>query len=577
MRFLVLATDYDGTIAHHGKVDAATRDALAAVRASGRKLVLVTGRELPDLEKVLAASDMQLQSFDAIVAENGALVHRPASKQTRLIGEPPPPAFVEALRAAGVAPLSVGQVIVATWQPHEAVVLETIRALGLELQVIFNKGAVMVLPSGINKAVGLRAALDELGLSRHNAVGVGDAENDHAFLSECECAVAVGNALPALKERADLLTEGHQGDGVQELVAKMVGSDLATVGHRLTRHALELGETLGDPSPRLVRLPQYGGPVLLAGTSGGGKSTLATALLEQLGEHGYQCCIIDPEGDYGELPGVSPLGDARHAPSPSEVLERLAPPTQSAAVSLLGVPFPDRAGFFEGLLPHLQEMRSRLGRPHWLVVDEAHHVLPTGRPGVLALPTTFSNVLLITVHPDHVAPALLEQVAVVLVIGAAPRETLASFCSAAGCRAPEVPADPLPPGEALVWFRGVQPPAVLRVRTRPPTAERRRHVRKYAAGELGPDRSFYFRGADGKLNLRVQNLQLFVQTADGVDDGTWLHHLRQGDYSRWFSEAIKDPELAAEAAAIEEDRGLDAATSRARIRAAIEKRYTAAA
>src|SRR5439155_24116391 len=186
MRFHVLATDYDGTIAHHGAVDAATEEALTRVRATGRKLILVTGRELGDLQKVFPT----LELFDAIVAENGALVHQPAKRTTRLLGERPPEIFASTLREHGVAPLSVGEVIVATWQPHEAVVLDTIRALGLELQVIFNKGAVMVLPSGINKAVGLRAALDDLGLSAHNAVGVGDAENDHAFLSVCECAVA---------------------------------------------------------------------------------------------------------------------------------------------------------------------------------------------------------------------------------------------------------------------------------------------------------------------------------------------------------------------------------------------------
>jgi hypothetical protein len=130
-----------------------------------------------------------------------------------------------------------------------------------------------------------------------------------------------------------------------------------------------------------------------------------------------------------------------------------------------------------------------------------------------------------------------------------------------------------------VWFRGTPrgQPGILRFRARPPAAERRRHLRKYAAGELGPDKSFYFRGPEAKLNLRVQNLQLFVQTAEGVDDETWRHHLRAGDYSRWFREAIKDPELAAEAEAIETAGDLDAAESRARIRAAIEKRYTAAA
>ena len=110
-----------------------------------------------------------------------------------------------------------------------------------------------------------------------------------------------------------------------------------------------------------------------------------------------------------------------------------------------------------------------------------------------------------------------------------------------------------------------------------PKAERRRHVRKYAAGELGPDKSFFFKGPEDKLNLRAYNLELFVQMAEGVDDETWVHHLRQGDYSRWFQEAIKDPDLASEAAAIEKDTALAPHESRARIRGAIEARYTAAA
>src|SRR5438067_512732 len=161
MRYLGLACDYDGTIAHHGKVDDATIAALERVQASGRKLLLVTGRELGDLISVFP----RLELFDRVVAENGALLYRPSTKEQKVLGEPPPDSFVERLRTAGVKPLSVGRVIVATWEPHETTVLEAIRELGLELQVIFNKGAVMVLPAGVNKASGLRAALDELGLS----------------------------------------------------------------------------------------------------------------------------------------------------------------------------------------------------------------------------------------------------------------------------------------------------------------------------------------------------------------------------------------------------------------------------
>ncbi len=172
MRYFVLATDYDGTIATDGRVNEKTLAAIERLRASGRKLILVTGRQLDDLQQVFERLDL----FDYVVAENGALLYSPATRQEKLLGSQPPQEFIQALRDRHVDPLSVGRVIVATWHPHETTVLETIRDLGLELQVIFNKGAVMVLPSGINKAAGLLAALAELKLSPHNVVGVGDAE-----------------------------------------------------------------------------------------------------------------------------------------------------------------------------------------------------------------------------------------------------------------------------------------------------------------------------------------------------------------------------------------------------------------
>jgi HAD superfamily hydrolase (TIGR01484 family) len=570
MRFHVLATDYDGTIAHHGVVDGATQEALGRVRASGRKLILVTGRELADLQRTFPP----LELFDAIVAENGALIHQPASRTTRLLGEKPPEAFARRLRERGVAPLSVGEVIVATWQPHEAVVLETIRELGLELQVIFNKGAVMVLPSGVNKAVGLRGALDDLGLSPHNAVAVGDAENDHAFLSVCECSVAVANALASLKERADLVTAADHGAGVSELVDELVASDLAGLDQRLQRHSLVLGTGAGGTE---LRIPVHGPPVLVSGTSGGGKSTLASGLIEQLGEQGYQFCIVDPEGDFADLPNVPSLGDAKHAAAVTEVMEVLTPPGQNASVNLLGVPLGDRPAYFEALLLHLQEMRTRTGRPHWIIIDEAHHLLPEGRSGTQALPRDpLKGVLLITVHPEHVSRGVLDDVCTVIATGADPTETLAAFAGKVEDQPPQVPPAPLPAGEAVVWFRTRGREAVpYHVYT--PHFERRRHVRKYAAGELGPDKSFFFRGPDAKLNLRAQNLQMFLQVADGVDDETWVYHLRRGDYSRWFREAIKDSGLADEAAEVERDENAAPAVSRGRIHTAIETRYTAAA
>ena len=195
MRYLVLAADFDGTLARDGTVAATTLAALERVAATGRKLVLVTGRELDDLLAIFPG----IEVFDRVVAENGALLYRPDTRQRAALGDPPPEAFVRELERRGVAPLSVGKSIVATVHPNERIVLETIRDLGLELHVVFNKGAVMVLPASVNKASGLKAALGELGLSVRNAVAIGDAENDHALLREAEYGVAVANAIPTLK------------------------------------------------------------------------------------------------------------------------------------------------------------------------------------------------------------------------------------------------------------------------------------------------------------------------------------------------------------------------------------------
>lgn len=235
MYIICLATEYDGTIAHNGVVDDSTLRALIDFKRSGRKLVLVTGRELPDLSRCFSRLDL----FDRVVAENGALLYTPASKKEQPLAPEPPESFIERLRAAGVAPLSVGRSIVATWEPHEKIVLEAIRDLGLELQIVFNKGAVMVLPANVNKASGLKAALDDLGLSAHNVVAVGDAENDHAFLQASGFAVAVANALPAIKNEADLVTRGARGAGVSELIESLLARGVATFG-AVEEHSAEL-------------------------------------------------------------------------------------------------------------------------------------------------------------------------------------------------------------------------------------------------------------------------------------------------------------------------------------------------
>lgn len=567
MRYLALACDYDGTLAADGRVTEHTLAALERVLASGRKLILVTGRELEDLLTVFP----QVHLFERIVAENGALLYRPAAQEDRSLGERPPEEFIQRLHARGIAPLSVGHVIVSTRQPHETIVLEVIREMGLELQVIFNKGAVMVLPAGINKASGLAAALRELGLSSHNTVGIGDAENDHAFLSACECAVAVANALPMLQQRADLVTEKANGEGAIELIDRLLANDLSDLEHVLTLHHVLLGTREGGAE---IRVNPYGSNLLIAGTSGSGKSTVATSLLERLGEVGYQFCIVDPEGDYESFEGAVVLGDRQRIPGVEEILQLLANPDSNSVINLLGVPLQDRPAFFAGLLPRLQELRARTGRPHWTVVDEAHHLLPSSwDPASLTVSQKIENMVFITVHPDQVSPAILSAIDILVVVGDSPETTIKNFTASLGQRSPNVSVPSLQTGEVLVWLRREQSDPFL-VHIAPGRVDHRRHRRKYAEGELGPYKSFYFQGPEKKLNLRAHNLLTFLQLADGVDDAIWSYHLKRRDYSRWFRETIRDERLAEETIRIEERTDLAPAETRALIKATIEEYYT---
>jgi hypothetical protein len=162
-----------------------------------------------------------------------------------------------------------------------------------------------------------------------------------------------------------------------------------------------------------------------------------------------------------------------------------------------------------------------------------------------------------------------------LALGSEADHSVSSFCEAVGDSAPAAFGQSIDRGQGLFWSRRA---GKLRlVSTIQPRQDRQRHSRKYAEGELGEDKSFYFRGPGGALNLRAQNLALFVQIAEGIDDQTWLHHLRAGDYSHWLRDKINDSELADDVARIEGDEALTPLESRRRIKEAIESRYTSPA
>jgi len=218
---LALASDYDATLAFEGKLAASTREALSRFKASNRKLLLVTGRDLDDLLAILPGIEL----FDCIVAENGALLYWPSSRRIESLASSPTKHFLENLRKRGVQPLSVGCTIVATKLSHYDAVQTAISEMGLALKIILNRDSVMVLPAGMNKATGLACALSELRLHPDHVVGIGDAENDEAFLELCGFSVAVANAIPRIQEMSDLITEQEHGGGVVEVIEKILAGE----------------------------------------------------------------------------------------------------------------------------------------------------------------------------------------------------------------------------------------------------------------------------------------------------------------------------------------------------------------
>ncbi len=565
MQYHALAVDYDGTLATDGRVDDDTIAALRRLRESGRRVVLVTGRIVDQLLHVFP----QLGLCDLVVADNGAVLYDPETEERVRLTDPPPRGFVEELARRGVPRIEVGDVIVATWEPHETTVLKTIRDLGLELQIIFNKGAVMILPTGVNKATGLSAALSRLGLSHHNTVGIGDAENDEAFLRLCEASAAVENALDVVKKQVDLVMHGARGAGVTELIDQLLDDDLEKTRHRAGR-----GIVMGtDLEGNELRVPVYGTRVLVTGGPAGGKSKFAVAMLEQLIEHKYQTCVIDPEGDYHGMKGPIVLGTLEQPPAVEEVIEVLEDPSRSCVVSLFGAKREEQPPIFAGILRALMEHRSHYGRPHWYLIDEAHYPVPTKWEPIAELPLDdLRSVMYITAFIDRLPEVVLRNIDLFVAIGDEPEESLAQFCDLVGEETPEVapPAD-REEHRALAWWRRRGSPCWFR--RMPPRGEHQRHRHGYLEGDMDPDDRFYFRGPEGELNLAAQNLRIFMQLGEGVDDETWLFHLREGDYERWFREMIQDDDLADRAQELGRNGDVSAEESRERIFEFIRKKY----
>ncbi len=566
-----IAVDYDGTLTQGSTPDERAVAALsrARARASSIKLILVTGRTMAELVRVFPSAP---SLFDAIVAENGLVLHL-ANADTRLLAPPLPATLEEALRRRNVF-VSRGDVLFATEAQHDAAVLEAIGELGLDCQIVRNRSALMILPAGKSKGTGLGEALGELGVSLHNVIGVGDAENDHALLEACEIGVAVSNAIPSLKAHADIVLEARAGEGVAKLVDSIVEGTFRKIVPN--RWRVTIG-TKADGTQ--VDLPASGINVLIAGGSGAGKSFLAGLLAERLLQLGYSLCVLDPEGDHtqlGELRGTVTLGGLDGVPPPSQLGRLLQRRFGGAIVNLSLLRSDERVEYTHAAIAELEARREATGLPHWVFLDEAHAALgETSDATVASGLTRGKGYCLVTYHPIELLPEALAALDVVFLLPQSveiARGLLSQTCLAdAGISMAllEPTLRELGRGEAVMIDLRTKRTELLQLgRRRSPHV---RHKHKYVHAFLPPRHHFYFRDERGPTGRYAANLEDFHRELQLASDAVLAHHARAHDFSRWIGHVLQDPVLALDVRT--EETAAVIAELRAKLVAVLDARY----
>ena len=548
MKLAAVAVDYDGTIAVNGTFDPAVRDAIAQLRLHGIAVVLVTGRRLAQLKEVGGS----LRCFNAIVAENGAVLYFPESGRHAVIGHAPSARFIDALLQRGVD-VAVGDSVIETDATRATSVLDAIRALEQPQILAFNRSRLMVLPPGVAKSIGLARVLSTLRLSIHNTIGIGDAENDHDLLDACEVGVAVEWGSPALRVVADEVIPGTGPAAVAPYLRSLTQHSRLS-SKQMGRRRLLLGhEHSGQPLHLAIR----GRSVLIAGEPGSGKSWLAGLLCEQLILQGYCLCIIDPEGDYRSLeslPGVVLMGGDDPPPRARELTQALRYPDTSLVIDLSKLPHHEKQEYIRELLPLLATLRRQSGLPHKILIDEAHYYLgePDGRN---LIDPELAGYILVTYRVSGIDPRVCATGETVLIVtretDAQEQATLRRLCDGTAQGVPEGVFRDLSLSEAAL-LPGAEEShgAVRRFQIAPRLTLHVRHRTKYLDMPIAEPQAFVFT-ADGKVGPRARSLKDFVDLLGHLPDAELLPHLWRHDFSRWFEHVFRDGSLATHVKAIE--------------------------
>lgn len=551
MKLSVLALDYDGTIAEHGRLDPEVAAALSEVRDRGVAVVVVSGRILESLRTASGG----LTWADAFVAEDGAVVAFPGG-DPRLLCSEASPALKQALAGAGV-PFDAGQCVIEADAVHAPRILSLVRSLELPLGLHFNRGRVMVLPYGISKATGFREVLRAFRLSSHNALGIGDAENDHPLLEACEVGAAVAWGSAALKADADDVVPGSGPAAVAAYVRRAADGMLLPPARRI-RNEVTLGRAQDGSS---VTMGVRHRNILVAGDPRSGKSWAVGLVCEQLVVLGYSLCIVDPEGDYApleSLPGVIVVGGPHALPTPHEITRILRHPDMSVVIDLSRTPHGKKIEYLRTLLPALRRFRSRTGLPHWVVIDEAHYFLDQPDAGDF-IDFQLGGHLLVTYRVSDLDPTVLATLdAAFMTHTSDPREVAALAHLAA--------LEDVSPLSALLGELAIDEAAVVRAvrggeahahrfRLAPRLTAHVRHRAKYRDVPLPVEHAFVMTRGNRPFGAPVRTLRAFIRAVESAPTEVLVGHVSRGDFSRWIAEVFGDYPLAADLRDLEERQG----------------------
>lgn len=554
MKLSVLALDYDGTIARADTLDVSVRDAIAATRARGVLVLLVTGRILDELRRV--AGDLHF--VDGVIAENGAVLHFPSSGQTLELAPAVSGTYLEELRRRDI-PHQAGRCLVDAAAAHGPQLLDVIRALELPLVLLFNRSRLMTLPQGVSKATGLRAALEILRASPRNTVAIGDAENDHELIRLAELGMAVEWGSGTLRAAADAVVPGDGPAAVAPHIRRLGETGRIPLPDR-ARRRLQLGY---QQDGREFSLAVRGRNILVTGDARSGKSWLTGLLCEQLILHGYSLCVIDSDGDYGSLqtlPGVGLLGGHHSPPLPCDLMEALRYADRSVVIDLSHQRHDEKVDYVRTVLPGLSAMRRQCGLPHRIVLDDAHEFL-SQEDATPLIDLTFTGYVVVTDCASRLPKDLLGVTEVVIATCASDSvevEGLRMICGCGGCMHTDCACwcqriGHLGRGKAAALPITSEAEGELRVftvapRLTPHFAQRQR----YSDVPVPENRAFVFAANGHPSRRHASTLGEFVTVLEQAPEDSVKGHLLRGDFSRWIRDVFGDRTLAANLRALED-------------------------